>query len=65
MSITTKLKLFKVYIKPLLTYGCELLDLDTNEINELKKCEGNAIKQIIGIAKKCHTSPLYGAINME
>ena len=63
-SIPTKLKLFKAF-KPLLTYGCELLDLDPNEVGELKKCEGNAIKQIIGIAKKCHTSPLYGAINME
>jgi len=66
MSIPTKLKLFKIYIKPLLTYGCELLDLDSNELGELKKCEGNAIKQIIGIAKRCHTSPLlYGALDME
>jgi hypothetical protein len=64
MNIQTKLKLFKVYIKPLLTYGCELLDLDANEINELKKCEGNAIKQIVGISKKCHTTPLYGALDM-
>ena len=61
MNIQTKLKLFKVYIKPLLTYGCEMLDLDANEMSELKKCEGNAIKQIVGIAKKCHTTPLYGA----
>jgi hypothetical protein len=38
MSIPTKLKLFKVYIKPLLTYGCELLDLDSNEVGELKEC---------------------------
>jgi len=65
MNIQTKLKLFKVYIKPLLTYGCELLDLDTNEMSELKKSEGNAIKQIVGIAKKCHTTPLYGALDME
>jgi hypothetical protein len=42
MNIQTKLKLFKVHIKPLLTYGCELLDLGTNEMSELKKCEGNA-----------------------
>jgi hypothetical protein len=52
------LKLFKVYIKPLLTYGCEL-----NEMSELKKCEGNAIKQKVGIAKKCHTTPFYGALD--
>jgi len=65
MGIPTKLKLFKIYIKPLLTYGCELLDLDLNELGELKKCEGNAIKQIIGIAKRCHTSPLNGALDIE
>jgi hypothetical protein len=39
--------------------------IQTNWVGELKKCEGNGIKQIIGIAKRCHTSPIYGAMNME
>ena len=65
MSITTKIKLFNTYIKPLIAYGCELMDLSTTEINELKKTEGNALKRIIGITKKCHTGPVYGACYME
>ena len=65
MSITTKIKLFNTYIKPLIAYGCELMDLSTTEINELKKTEGNALKRIIGITKKCHSGPVYGAFYME
>ncbi len=67
MSIGTKLKLFKVYSSRLFSrmdVNCSNL-IQTNWVGELKKCEGNAIKQIIGIAKRCHTSPIYGAMNME
>ena len=41
------------------------MDLDTNEMSELKKCESNAIKQIVDIAKKCHTMSLYGSLDMK
>ena len=49
MAISNKIKLFKIYIKPLVTFGCEVLDLNEDDLKELKKCEGNALKRIIGI----------------
>ena len=63
--MVNKIKLFKTYVKPLLTFGCEVLDLDDNDVNELSKAEGNALKRVIGITKKCHTTPLYAALSIE
>ena len=65
MNMVNKIKLFKTYVKPLLTFGCEVLDLDDNDVNELSKAEGNALKRVIGITKKCHTTPLYAALSIE
>jgi hypothetical protein len=65
MPTSAKMKLFKVYIKPLLTYGCEILDLDENELKSLKQIEGNVVKKLIGIPRRCHTTPLYGALDIE
>jgi len=55
MSINTKISLFKVYIKPLLYYGAESLDLNIGDINDIKKCEATIVKQLVGISKYCHT----------
>jgi hypothetical protein len=66
MDIISRVKLFKTYIKPLLSYGCDVLDLnDENDLLDLKRCEVNALKDIIGITRKCHTSPIYAALGME
>ncbi len=43
MSTNTKMKLFKIYIKPLLTFGCETLDLNDEELKLLKQIEGNVV----------------------
>jgi hypothetical protein len=58
-------EVIKTYVKPLLTFGCEVLDPNDNDINELSKSVGNALKIIIGIIKKCHTTPLYAALSIE
>ncbi len=63
--ISSRVKLFKTYIKPLLSYGCDVLDLNENDLLDLKRCEGNALKDIIGTTKKCHTSPIYTALGMQ
>ena len=65
MPRSAKMKLFKIYIKPLLAYGFEMLDLDENELNLLKQIEGNVVKKLIGIPRRCHTTPLYGALDIE
>jgi hypothetical protein len=65
MSINTKISLFKVYIKPLLYYGAESLDLNIGDINDIKKCEATIVKQLVGISKYCHTNELFSALNIE
>jgi len=56
MSINTKISLFKVYIKPLLYYGADSLDLNIGDVNEIKKCEATIVKQLVGISKYCYTN---------
>jgi len=58
MSINTKINLFKIYIKPLLYYGIESLDIN----KEIGKCESSIVKQLIGISKYCHTTDLFSAL---
>jgi len=65
MSTNEKMKLFKIYIKPLLTFGYETLDLNDDELKLLKQIEGNVVKKLIGIPKRFHTMPLYGALDIE
>ena len=47
------------YIKPLIYYGIEALTVNQIEIDELKKIEGKAVKDMIGIPNKCRTTPIY------
>ena len=65
MSVSTKISLFKIYIKPLLYYGLEALDLNKSEINEIKKCESSIVKKLMGISKYCHTEELFSALLLE
>ena len=44
MDIATKLRLFSIYIKPLI----EALTVNQSDIDELKKIEGKAVKDMIG-----------------
>ena len=48
MDIATKLRLFSIYIKPLIYYGIEALTVNQSDIDELKKIEGKAVKDMIG-----------------
>ena len=65
MSIETKTRLYSIYLKPLIYYGLEVLVLRQNEIDLIKRLEGNTIKKMLGLNKKCVSSPLYGAMHLE
>ncbi len=40
-----KAQLFRTYIRPILTYGTETMALDRQEINQIKRMEGNFLKK--------------------
>jgi len=60
-----KAQIFKSYIRPVLTYGAENMELNGNEILEFKKLEGNTIKKLLRIPTRCHTTDLVDALNIE
>jgi len=47
----TKAQLFRTYFRPILTYGTENMALDTQEINQLKRMEGNCLKRMLQYIK--------------
>ncbi len=67
MNVNKKIRLFNIYIRPLLYYGLEILELNRGDLDILKRIEGTAIKNIIGIPKKCQllTQPFYNALNIH
>jgi len=56
--------MFKTYVRPVLMYGCETLDLNESEIEKIAKCEGTAIKRMMGLKKRCYTRHLLNALNI-
>jgi hypothetical protein len=60
-----KAHLFKTYIRPILTYGIENMELNGNEILEFKKLESNAIKRLLRIPIRCKTTDLVDSLNIE
>jgi len=64
MDMFTKIKLFKVYIRPLLLYGMETIQLNGDECNDLKVTEGNMLKKMIGIPNSSKSTELYDLFNI-
>ena len=60
-----KAQMFKTYIRPVLTSGCENMELSGTELLAFKKLEGNALKKLLRIPIRCHTTNLFDALNIE
>ena len=60
-----KAQVFKSYIRPVLTYGAENMELNGYELLEFKKLEGHSIKKLLRIPTRCHTTDLVDALNIE
>ena len=56
--------MFKTYVRPVLMYGCETLDLNKSEIEKISKCEGTALKRMLGLKKRCYTRHLFNAVQI-
>jgi len=60
-----KAQMFKSYIRPVLTSGTENMELNGSELLAFKKLEGNALKRLLRIPIRCHTTDLFDALNIE
>ena len=58
-------QMFKTYIRPVLTSGTKNMELNGREILEMKKMEGNALKHLLRIPTRCHTTDIVDALNIE
>jgi hypothetical protein len=60
-----KAQLFKSYIRPVITFGCENLSLTDIDNNIFKRLEGNSIKRMLKIPTRCHSTDLMDALDIE
>jgi len=65
MDICNKVKLFNIYIRPILYYGTDTMYFNKGDINTLRKIEGNILKEVIGIPHGCRSELLYSALKMS
>ena len=61
----TKAQLLKIYIRPVLAYGIENIELDKKNLLTLKRLEENNLKRMLQISNRCHSTELYEALNIE
>jgi hypothetical protein len=60
-----KAQLFKSYIRPVVTFGCENMPLNELDLNIFKRLECNSVKKMLKIPKRCHSSSLLEALHIE
>lgn len=57
-------QLFKIYIRPILLYGIENVKISKSMANEIKRFDGNILKKLFNISKRCKTTPLQLALDI-
>ncbi|CAF0763988.1 unnamed protein product [Brachionus calyciflorus] len=59
-----KAQLFKIFLRPVLYYGLENIYINKTTMNQLKRLDGNALKRIFDLHKRCKTTNLQIALNI-
>jgi hypothetical protein len=65
LSVKTKIRMYKTYLRPILMYGLDVISLNVNTIETIERIENNLIKKILGISRICHHSDLLNAIHIN
>ncbi|RNA02154.1 hypothetical protein BpHYR1_039808 [Brachionus plicatilis] len=58
-------QLFKIYIRPILLYGMENINIQKTTMNLLKRTDGNILKMTFGLPTRCRTKDLQLALNIN
>ncbi len=64
METKHKIELFNIYVKPLLYYGVDTFNLNIGDSEFIEKAEGNLLKSLLSIPKKCHSTLIYSAMRI-
>ena len=65
LSLTTKVLLFKVYVRPVLLYGCDAFMLSKKDTNNMKKLESNKLKEAFGLSHRVSTNNFLLALGIN
>ena len=64
-NLLTRIQLYKTYIRPILYYGMNMLNLNQTQMFEFKRTEGNIVKTMVNLHKTAKTTELFAAFNMN
>ena len=59
MDPINKVKLFNIYIRPILSYGLETLTINGDELKINVRADGNLLKQMIGLPNTAKSTQIY------
>jgi hypothetical protein len=65
LSVKLISRLYMVYLRPILTYGLDVISLTKTQEDDLSTIETNMIKKMLGISKCCHHSELLRALYIK
>jgi hypothetical protein len=65
IALKMKAQMYKTFIRPVLYYGLENLELNKTEKDSLQRLESNLVKMCLGISKYCYSSHLLMALNID
>ncbi|RNA09988.1 hypothetical protein BpHYR1_049888 [Brachionus plicatilis] len=56
---------YKTFIRPVLMYAMESINLKKTEINEMRRTQGNIVKKLIGVPIRCRTTNLLLSLTID
>lgn len=65
IDIQTKAKMFKIFLRPVLMYGVENLQMKKSDAKQIKRADGNLLKRLLNVNKRCYTSEIKRSCNIE
>ena len=65
LSLTTKILLYKVYVRPVLLYGCDGFMLSKKDKNSMKTLESNKLKEAFGLSHRLKTTDFMLALGLN
>ena len=58
-------KMFKIYLRTILTYGVENCNLTKKENIQIKKTDGSLLKKQLGLSRACYTTEIMRSLDIE
>jgi len=60
----TKNLLFNAYLRPVINYGFDILQLTANDVGTISKLEGNIVKDSFGLLRRTRSTELFLALKL-